>query len=300
MTQARLDESGSLGALGDFSVLRIAGPDAVAFAHAQLANDVRALADRGWQWNCLLNPQGRTLALMLLARIDAHELRAMLPARAAEAVRAHLARYVLRSKVALAIDPAPPQGAFGETPGPLPGGGDLEARSGGWCARLGGSADRRVVLAGTADAGAIDPARWAAADVADGLPWLVDQAIGAHVPHALGLAALPALSTTKGCYPGQEIVARTHFLGRNKRRLARFAGSGASPPAIGARILAPDGGGEDALGHVVTAVELGDAGFCGLAVVREDAPDRLRVEGAPPGLTVELTPAARAAAGAPG
>jgi folate-binding protein YgfZ len=303
MTQANTDETKVEGAAGwrrleDFAVLHIRGRDAVAFAQAQLANDLRTLAVHAWHWNCLLNAQGRVIALMQLLRIDDEHLVAVLPAASAGMVRDHLARYVLRSKVVLAVDAACPLGRFGNGPASLAAGGTVEAEGSGSRWAMGGSGARELAVGAEAvDVG--DAATWRAADIDDRIPWLVGDAVAAHVPHALGLGALPAFSTTKGCYPGQEIVARTHFLGRNKRRLARFEASGTREHAPGTRLLGADAQAADAAGHVVASTTLPEGRVTGLAVVRDDAAPNARIED--PGGPIAVTIAAVASTeGQPG
>src|SRR5690606_21575830 len=74
-------------------------------------------------------------------------------------------------------------------------------------------------------------ARWRAADIACGLPRPGAATLDAWTPQQLSLDRLKAYSVRKGCYPGQEIVARTHFLGQAKRGLALFGA--ATAPAAG-------------------------------------------------------------------
>lgn len=303
MTQANTDETKVDSATGwrrleSFTVLRISGRDAVAFAQAQLANDLRPLAGTAWQWNCLLNAQGRVLALMQLLRIGDGEIAMILPAASAGMVRDHLVRYVLRSKVVLSIDAARPLGRCGPAPSLLAAGGAVVAEGPGWRWGIGGHRSRELAIGLVAEA-AMDADAWNAADIDDGIPWLVGDAVAAHVPHALGLGALPAFSTAKGCYPGQEIVARTHFLGRNKRRLARYEASGTHAHAPGARLLAADAQAAEAAGHVVASAAIPGNRVVGLAVVRDDAPPVGRIDDGGASTAVSIA-AATAPAGALG
>ena len=87
------------GPIDCLGVLAIRGADAVAFSHSQLANDVKALPSGHWQWNTLLQIQGRVLALALLARVADDEILLVVPRGVRTDVRSTLARYVLRSKV---------------------------------------------------------------------------------------------------------------------------------------------------------------------------------------------------------
>lgn len=105
--------------------------------------------------------------------------------------------------------------------------------------------------------------------IALGVPLLDASVADQFTPHALSLERWAAFSTTKGCYPGQEIVARTHFLGRSKRALARLAGDGGKP-AAGAKLA--DGG-------TIVCAEGTPTGFEALAVLHEDAAsDSLRFD----------------------
>ncbi|MDZ3824653.1 MAG: tRNA-modifying protein YgfZ, partial [Pseudoxanthomonas sp.] len=88
-------------------------------------------------------------------------------------------------------------------------------------------------------------------------------ASGRFVPQWLGLERLPALSLRKGCYPGQEIVARIHYLGQSRRAPALVAGAGAAPEG-GWRVL--DDAGRD-LGELADAVADGRGGWLALAAL---------------------------------
>ncbi|HET7779325.1 MAG TPA: tRNA-modifying protein YgfZ, partial [Rudaea sp.] len=75
--------------------------------------------------------------------------------------------------------------------------------------------------------------RWNAADVAAGLVEIGDAQADRFLPSWLGLDELGAVSVRKGCYPGQEIVARLHFKGGNKRWLQQLAFRADVMPAPG-------------------------------------------------------------------
>ena len=90
---------------------------------------------------------------------------------------------------------------------------------------------------------------WRHHDITARLPWLGPASAGRFVPQALELERIGALSFDKGCYPGQEIVARLHFRGGNKRGL-RVVATGAAPPEAGATLLDANG---DRLGEVLYA-----------------------------------------------
>jgi hypothetical protein len=282
MTGLSRESTTPVAPLADHDALSLEGPDAAAFAQAQLATDVDAIAAGHWGWACWLEPKGRVIALMLLLRPAPDRILLLLPGRRAAAIAERLQRYVMRSKVKLVpIQPAV-RGVFGVGPAsPLATGGAIAPVGDGWRIELGGVGGRALEIGGDpAPADDAAHARWRAADAADGIPWLEGAAIEAWIPQALGLARLQAFSTRKGCYPGQEIVARTHFLGRSKRALWRAAlPPGMVPPAPGTRCLAPGAGpGAEAVAEVVCAARADDGGWV-LAVGREGGEARLVVAG---------------------
>jgi folate-binding protein YgfZ len=179
-----------------FDVVSVRGADALPFLHSQFAADLHPLGDGQLRWSALLNPQGRVLFVVAAIRVAADDWRLLVPfSRGSELVEA-LRRFVFRRKVLLSNESA------------------IHATLGdaGWDSGIAGGA-----LALTEQAA--DACTDAALDrfVAAGLALIDATASGRHLAHALRLDRFDAFSVKKGCYPGQEIVARTHFLGRNKR-----------------------------------------------------------------------------------
>jgi folate-binding protein YgfZ len=260
------DNPNTAFALAGHRLLALEGPDAARFAHAQFMSDVAGLADGRWQWSGWLTPKGRVVALFALLRLDARRLWLLLPDAEPEALAAQLRRFVFRSKLAIDVraDLAV-SGAFAA---------DAQARDSviamrgadalaldlgaGGGARTVSIAHARVdadpVDAGPGDAAANDA--WRAFDLAHGLPRLDDTQADRWTPQQLSLDRLRAYSVKKGCYPGQEIVARTHFLGQAKRGLVLLEGD--APLAPGATVHA----GGAAAGNLVCA-----EGMLGLAVL---------------------------------
>jgi hypothetical protein len=231
-------------ALPDHRVLELSGRDAGAFAHAQFMNDVAGLAVGRWQWNGWLTPKGRVVALFALLKLDAERLWLLLPDVDPEEFAQKLQRFVFRSKVSIRARPdcmvtggfTAPVHARGADIHALPvadavhveldlgGSGGLRAL---WIdAAAMASTEAEAVKAGAADGTRPFPARtmeslhWKAFDIRHGLPRLPPSQAEQWTPQMLSLERLRAFSVKKGCYPGQEIVARTHFLGQAKRGLA--------------------------------------------------------------------------------
>jgi folate-binding protein YgfZ len=231
-----LSEAARLPALPGFSVLAVEGANAESFLQAQTMNDVRALAIGRWHWNGWLNPKGRLIALFALARIAEDRFWLVLPDYPASELLPLLQRYVFRSKVRLWVcDELVCAAEFGVEPSSgAPSDQIVGTDEGGLALDCSGAqVDRRLWLLpatspalATVDVG-ID-ARWRELDLKHGLPRLPDSQREAWTPQMLGLDRLNAYSLKKGCYPGQEIVARTHYLGQAKRGLRLLRCEGAS------------------------------------------------------------------------
>ena len=219
----------------DFAgVVRLGGRDAITFAQAQFANDVSKLADGQWQWNLWLSAKGRVLAIFALLRLDAAELILLLPDAPAAAFAQELARFKFRSKVDIAVlEDVRVHGAFAASTAHGNHAAIAREDTGAWASialDLSATTPRTLWLQRSSAAEpAFDVAfnaRWKLEDLAHGLPRLAPAQADGFTPQMLGLERLHAFSVTKGCYPGQEIVARTHFLGKAKRSLLRLALNG--------------------------------------------------------------------------
>ena len=251
-------------ALTDHRLLALSGRDALAFAQSQFMNDVAALGDGQWHWNGWLTPKGRVVALFALLRIDSDTVWMVLSDADPELFAAALRRFVFRSKVQIQVrDDLRLLGRFGPCErasgrhwaGVAAAEADIELDLGG----DGGARTLRIVAADRADAwmadtgdtqtGGIetseietsvaetgdDPlAAWKRLDLIHGWPRLDAEQREQWTPQQLSLQRLGAYSVKKGCYPGQEIVARTHFLGQAKRGLALIATD--TPLASGATL----------------------------------------------------------------
>lgn len=221
-------------ALPEWSVISMRGEHATSFAQSQFMGDLSNLAPGHWQWNGWLTPRGRLVALFALLKLDEHSLLLLLPDADPEALVAGLTRFRFRSRVEITHEPdrlvegrfdAPGSARDAAFAGTGPDSG-LELDLGG----EGGPRTLRLTAGGAPD----DPAqaaRWRQQDLAHGLPRLDTAQAEQWTPQQLSLDRLRAYSVHKGCYPGQEIVARTHFLGQAKRGLVRLGGD--APLATG-------------------------------------------------------------------
>ncbi len=206
-------------------LLSLQGVDAAVFAHAQFSSDVTALPLQHWQWSAWLSAKGRTLAVFQLLRLAEDHVMLVLADGDADAIASQLQRFVFRRKVKLQVHAdlavagafTAPEAASGAA---IAGGGEA-----GWELDLGSDALPRTLRIGPAEGFAADSEAdeaafalaWRQADLRFGLPRLDESQREVWTPQQLGLDRLNGYSVKKGCYPGQEIVARTHFLGKAKR-----------------------------------------------------------------------------------
>jgi tRNA-modifying protein YgfZ len=264
----------------DLAMLRVAGDDAEAFLQGQLSNDVKALGDGQLQRSSYNSPKGRMLASLVVWREQAGSYALLLAADLAGAIARRLRMYVLRAKASITEGSTPLLGVTGEQAGAAvraalgvgvaPGHGVATAAAPAVLALPDGrmlvAADGDVPLPGIASGtGEI----WRYARIAAGVPLVTAATSDAFVPQALNFDALGGISFRKGCYPGQEIVARTHYLGRLKERLYAFRVD-VPPPAAGTRLFAAMFG-DQACGTVVNAAADPAGGSRLLAVVQRAA-----------------------------
>lgn len=265
-------------ALQGWSALTCTGPDAAAFLQAQTMNDVRALTPGSWHWNGWLTAKGRVVAVFALLRTGEDAYILIVPDFPAAELALALQRFVFRSK--LRLDALPDGRVFGQfdaTATTTHAQSALQGVDGAWTLDMGAHGHARSLnVAAGGLPGASGPAagaqpnpdsqaqsaRWLVEDLRFGLPRLSEAQRGAWTPQMLSLQRLRAFSLAKGCYPGQEIVARTHYLGQAKRSLRLLTGTGLRE---GDEVRTADGAirgsiiGADAAGKTGLAVLAGDS-----------------------------------------
>lgn len=231
-------------------------------------NDVTALPVRHWQWNGWLTPKGRVIALFALLKLGDEDIRLLLHDADPGGFADQLRRFVFRSKLTIEVrDDLHAGGAFDHRVQTASGSSMAVADDGAVMLDMGGSGGPRTLrIAATASRDDADAgARWAAFDLEHGLPRLPASQSGQWTPQQLSLERLHAYSVKKGCYPGQEIVARTHFLGQAKRGLVLFESD--APLVPGTQVI----DGERTLGTAVSAAVAGRRHLA-LAVLPLDPP----------------------------
>jgi folate-binding protein YgfZ len=274
--QPKIREWTMLIALPAPQLIEITGPDAVAFAQAQFSSDVRALANGHWQWSAWLSAQGRVRAFFHLLRDSDERLRLLLRGGSATQLRDALARYVLRANLKLrVVDDLRAYAIEHQSDRDdgflLPAGTRIENNAHGSCIALPGKMRRWLLLRAAAendaDMSAAAQNHWAATDIDAGIVTLAAALEDRLLPDWIGLGDLDAVSVGKGCYPGQEIVARLHFKGGNKRWLQRIAFDADALPTPGTPLGSGEGSEADSHGLLVCSAWAGQGSGIALAVL---------------------------------
>jgi folate-binding protein YgfZ len=207
-------------ALADLGAVRIRGSDGVRFLQGQLSNDMQLLSSEHTVLAGYHNPQGRTIAVLHLVRTASDEILAILPRELCARIAARLAKFILRSKVAIEDVSASVRitGLVAQPDTPPP------ANAAATLVRLAAEPHRWLAIEA---ANALVPTTgersvWRRLDIAAGLPQVYAATSEEFVAQMLNLDALGAIAFDKGCYTGQEVIARAHYRGRVKRRMQRF------------------------------------------------------------------------------
>ena len=279
--------------LADQGLIRASGEEAAGFLHNLLTNDINHLAEGTAHHAGLCTPKGRLLATFLIWR-EGGDYYLQLSADILPAILKKLSMYVLRSKVRLADVTAERvlTGVCGTALGPAQAMHTAPCE-GGIAIRL--DADRVVLAvpagatpAGLPPAGAL--AGWHLAEIEHGMPRITAATQELFTPQMANyeLPAVGGVSFQKGCYPGQEVVARTQYLGKVKRRMYRAKLESLVPP--GTEVFSPEAG-DQHCGAVVLSAPAPAGGCECLLVVQSSAAEAGEVHvGSPSGPRAEILP----------
>lgn len=262
--------------------LDIDGPDAASFLQGQTTCDIRQITLEQSSIGAFCNAQGRVIAIFRIWRKESG-YRLQLPSELLPALQQRLQRYVMRS--AVSIQENRDIGVFGLAPGasriPLP----LPGEANAVCCednltviRIPSAIERFLVLGPSSkikeewlglvqkhDSKEYSESWWQRLDVQDGLPSITQATSEAFLPQMLNLDLAGGLSFDKGCYTGQEVIARAHYRGTVKRRLYRAIA--ATPSALMPGDLLMDD--DEAIAQIVMTVPTNE-GQSLLAVARCD------------------------------
>lgn len=302
----------------DLAVVSFSGKDAGSFLQSQTCNDQAVVTAQSAQLNGYCSLKGRLLALATVAADSTGEVFYWLLAKdlVAPTVK-RLSMFVLRSDVAIKVQDDWVVAGVAAQSDLL--GASLEP----WFGKLGAaelsswSSDELSVIKARSGVGysrsllfgplgvvktsiqacveampenAGDPlwsaqSSWTLGDIQAGVPSIVAKTQDAFVPQMVNLEQVGGLSFTKGCYPGQEIVARMQYLGKLKRTMVRFSGTTPAAAQPGEKLVAADDenagevvssvateGGMECLAVIKTAADISTFTFNGAALSPQDLP----------------------------
>jgi len=275
--------------LSHFALIDIQGADAASFMQGQFCNDVRDVTEAHSQLNGHCTPKGRLLASFRLFKHDGHYY-LRLPASLRDTLSKRLRMYVLRAKLNIIDAPeswvgfgfAGPDAdqamhaALGAVPAQI---NAVIAAKGALVLRIPGPQPRFEIYGENtalqslwntlaSDARGVGAGIWSLLDIRSGLATILPQTTEAFVPQMVNLQQVGGVSFTKGCYPGQEVVARMQYLGKLKRRMYRAHIATDSAPQPGESLYTAHAEtGQDA-GMIVDAQAAPQGGYEVLAVVQ--------------------------------
>lgn len=294
------------------AVLVVRGTDAASFLQGQFGNDIREVSATRSQISSYSSPKGRAYAVFRIRLEDDAYWLDIEPGQS-EMLRKRLAMFILRAQVT--IEPAAETRVrFGlsgpnatelirelvpDAPQTIHG---VYRHSGVTVVRVPGMTHDRYEFSGDFDscrqlwedlsvrAAPVGPEGWRLLDILAALPVIYPITSEAFVPQMINLDALGAISFNKGCYPGQEVVARMHYLGKLKRRMYRLAIEGQERPLPGSPVFCEDGDPEQADGQIVDATLHPDGLYAALAVMQTKSIDAPLVWGSLDGPRAHVIP----------
>jgi tRNA-modifying protein YgfZ len=237
--------------LPDWAVLRAQGADAASFLQGQLTQSVTDLPPDAARLGGYCNVKGRLMAGFILVRPEPETIDLLLPRELLAPLQKKLSMFVLRAKAKLFDAELALHGLAGEAvPADLP----VWGRRGALI-RLPDALGQRRALSFEAPAlPALAPEAWAWLQLHAGIPWITAATSEHFVPQMINWELLGGVNFKKGCFPGQEVVARSQYRGTVKRRAQRLSGASAAP---GTELLHNG----EAVGEVVLGAEWqGEAG----------------------------------------
>lgn len=253
-------------------LLSASGSDVTAFLQGQLSNDINQVTETRAQLSSYSSPKGRAYTtFQIMQRQGVYYL--ALSSDVLEAVLKRLRMFVMRSKVSLEdarermvhfgyVDPQGEQrlkAALGKFPEQ-----NLDVVQVGnlTIIRQAASVPRFEIYGELDDAkqlwnrlsvhaATVGSAAWDYFDIEAGIPKITAASMEAWVPQMINLHLIDGISFKKGCFPGQEVVARLKYLGKNKRQMYRIAIDSIHPPTVGTTLQ--DEQGEEA-GTILNSV----------------------------------------------
>jgi folate-binding protein YgfZ len=251
--------------VANLAVLTVSGKDGAKLLQGQITCDINDITETKSSLGALCNPKGRAITTFLLVK-NGTDFLMILPEVLLESVKKRLQMYILRSDVTLTNSSdqlcligvcdlsQPTESLFNTTQQAF------------ISVNFSTTQNRQLVIAETDTAIALwseqvdhqhfepkNSDQWRYLDILSGIPWLTTETSEEFIPQMLNLDLLGGISFNKGCYTGQEIVARTHYLGKAKRALFLAESNALLMPTPNSTIIDDSTGTEQTIGKVLLA-----------------------------------------------
>lgn len=268
---SRNDEIHYLIPLPSYGVITVTGEEASGFLQNLLTNDVQQLGEQPSQMSAMCNPKGRLLAIFVLVKTD-NGYHLVLPKSQCAFLAQRLQMFKLRSKVDV-IDNSENLHVCG-----------LQGSNAPTSAISLPSQSRALLIATDEQLSSeltvlIDEgwqlaaeSSWHIAEIDSGIPIIFPESRELFTAQQLNLDLVGGVSFRKGCYPGQEVVARLHYLGEPKRRLFQALAQTDAIPPVADTIVNDE---KAIMGHIVRAISADDKLFMQLSLKLEGAQQKL-------------------------
>lgn len=195
----------SISLLQNFSVIKLSGQDAYSFLQGQVTCDVNKLKEQDWLAGCHCNAKGKMWSSFIAVKQE-QDILLVMTKDSAQASLAELNKYGVFAKADISDD-SEQWHIYGTT----------ESIEGSISIEL--APEHYLVLSNNELTANAEATLWWKDEILSGRAHLFAGSIGEYVPQMLNLQAYDYISFNKGCYMGQEMVARMRYLGKNKRAL---------------------------------------------------------------------------------
>ena len=214
------------------TVIQISGDDAETFLQGQLTADVTQATQSTLLWTAHCNLKGRMISLGQLYRNE-NDFHYIVPSVIADKAISRLNKFVLFSKVKIEIQTSLVYGCWNET---------IENS-------LKYSESQSILIREQEIPCTAKQDDWQVLEIQQKHAWLSEETIGQFMPSEIELAKLGGVSLNKGCFVGQEVIARLHYLGKTKKELVAFE---SKQSFVDGQVIKQD---DKSIGHVVNQAQ---------------------------------------------
>lgn len=259
------DSTSQIMSLTQLGYLTVTGSDTTKFLHAQFTNDLEALAASHWHYSGYCTPKGRLLAFMIVLKRDDNDYLLIMDDSVIDKFLPRLCMFVMRDDVSIKKGTGKLLGSIENTPEYWRDEMDAPSEPGSAvCSEnrcLLAIDEQRVLYineSGQAESSSTSQQDWIRQDIFAGIPTITTETQESYVPQMVNLDLIGAVNFKKGCYPGQEVVARVHYLGKIKQRMFYLSLETTDDIAPGDQVFSAVQA-DKAVGTVVSAVSENDS-----------------------------------------